>query len=404
MEITIEFQPHKAQKMVMDACDDPDYRFITLVTSRQFGKSKLIQIQALKWALAKPKQHIFIVSPTESQVGKIFDEMISPLMESGIVKSKSESSGELYIKFTNNSIIEFKSARSEDNLRGNTLDYLIIDEAAYIKEDTFRKILLPTLITRPNSKVLLASTPAGKNFFYSEFNRKSDIHKSFRFTYRDNPLVDMELIETYKQSMTDLQFQQEFEAEFLDSSVLFTNVRECEIDESEVTPSQKFYGGIDLALKVDYSVFSVMNEFGELVYQDRFTGLEIDALIERLTDTFRKYNFEKVVVETNSFGAVVLSMLREKWGSEFVMGFNTTNKSKSDIISNLIKVFSLKQIKFVRNPNLVEELLDFGYTINNIGGVSYAAISGHDDCVMSLALALHCFNRRHAISSVPIQF
>jgi hypothetical protein len=404
MEITIEFQPHRAQQQVMNACDDPFTRFITLVTSRQFGKSKLIQVQALKWALSKPKQHIFIVSPTDSQVGKIFDEMIDPLINSGIVKSKSESSGEMYIKFTNNSIIEFKSARSEDNLRGNTLDYLILDEAAFVKEATFRKILLPMLITRPNSKVLLASTPCGKNWLYTEFNRKSDIHKSFRFTYRDNPLVDMELIETYKQSMTSLQFSQEFEAEFLDSSVLFTNVRECEISEREVTPSTKFYGGVDLAMKVDYSVFSVMNEHGELVFQDRFTGLEIDGLIERLTDTFRKYNFEKVVVETNSFGMVVLQMLREKWGSEFLMGFNTTNKSKSDIISNLIKVFSLKQIKFVTNPNLIEELLDFGYTINNIGGVSYAAISGHDDAVMSLALALHCFNRRHAISGVPIQF
>ena len=403
MEITIEFQPHRTQQIVMNACDDPFTRFITLVTSRQWGKSKLIQIQSIKWALAKPKQHIFIVSPTDSQVGKIFDEMLPPLINSGIVKSKSESSGEMYIKFSNNSIIEFKSARSEDNLRGNTLDYLIIDEAAFVKESTYKKILLPMLITRPNSKVLLASTPAGKNWFYSEYNRKGDLYQSFRFTYKDNPLIDMELIEEYKKSMTDLQFQQEFEGQFLDSSVLFTNVRECEISNSDITPSNVFYGGIDLGLVGDFSVFSVINEHGELVYQDRFNGLEIDDLIDRLDDTFNKYNFEKVLVETNSFGLVVLQMLRDRWDDK-VSGFNTTQKSKSDIISNLIKAFSLKQIKFAENPNLIEELNDFGYTINETGGVKYAAISGHDDCVMSLAIGWFCYNRRHSINTIPMVF
>lgn len=403
MEITIEFQPHRTQRIVMDACDDPFTRFVTLVTSRQWGKSKLIQIQSIKWALSKPKQHIFIVSPTDSQVGKIFDEMIAPLINSGIVKSKSESSGEMYIKFTNNSIIEFKSARSEDNLRGNTLDYLILDEASFVKEATFRKILLPMLITRPESKVLLASTPAGKNWFYTEYNRKGDLYQSFKYTYKDNPLIDMELIEEYKKSMTDLQFQQEFCGEFLDSSVLFTNVRECEINQTEVTPSNVFYGGIDLGLVGDFSVFSVINEHGELVYQDRFNGLEIDRLIERLDDTFNRYNFEKVFVESNSFGLVVLQMLRDKWDDK-VSGFNTTQKSKSDIISNLIKAFSLKQIKFVENPNLIEELNDFGYTINETGGVKYAAISGHDDAVMSLSIGWYCYNRRHSINTIPMVF
>ena len=404
MEITIEFQPHRTQKIVMDALDDPDYRFITLITSRQWGKSKLIQIQALKWALSKPKMVVWIVSPTESQVAKIFEEMFSPLMESGIVKSKSESSGELFIKFTNNSIIEFKSSRSEDNLRGNTLDYLILDEFCFIKEATYKKILLPTLITRPNSKVFLASTPLGRgNWGYTQFKLKGDKYKSFRFTYKDNPLIDLDLIEEYKRTMSETQFAQEFLAEFVDQSTLFSNIRECEISEDEITPYTKCYGGIDLGLVNDNSVFTIVNEYGEVVFQDAFTGLEVNDLIDRLDRTFQKYQPEKVYVETNSFGLVVLQMLRELW-FEKVAGFNTSNKSKSDIISNLISAFSTKSIRFVENQSLIDELNDFGYKLSPTGQIQYASLTSTDDRIMSLAITWFCYNRRHSIGSVPIQF
>lgn len=403
MNISINYKPHKAQAQIHDACDDDDIRFITVITGRQFGKSKLIQIQSLKWALSGPKKIVMIVSPTDAQVSKIFDEMISPLIDSGIVSSKSESSGDMFIKFTNQSCIIFRSSRSEDSLRGNTLDFLCIDEAAFIKESVYKKILLPMLTTRPNSKVLLCSTPKGKNYLYSEFNMKGKMYKAFRFTYKDNPLADRKLIEEFKVKMTDMEFRQEFMAEFVDSATLFTNIRDCEISDFEVNPSQHYYGGIDIGLVSDNTVFSVINDSGQLVYQDAFTGIEVNDLIKRLDDTFRKYNFSSVYVESNSYGLTILQLLREKWFDK-VKGFNTTHKSKGDIISNLINAFSMKKIQFVQNEDLIQELNDFGYSITDTGSVKYQAITGKDDRVMSLAICYYAYNRRHISNSVPIQF
>ena len=402
MEINIQYKPHFAQSLIHDACDDPFNKFITVNTSRQFGKTKLIQVQSLKWALEGRNQMIWIVSPTDSQALKIMQQMIGPLLESGIVKNKSETKGDIYIKFVNGSQIQFKSARSEDNLRGNTLDYLIVDEAAFIKESVYNKILLPMIITKPNSRVLLCSTPKGRtNWFYHQFKKTGDLYTSFKFTYKDNPMVDMDLIEEFKKTMPEDVFRQEYLAEFVDASVLFSNLQECEI--LEPTESDEFYGGIDLGMKEDYTVFSVVNEFGELVEQDSFRGLEVNEMIDRLDKTFKKYNFKKVFVEDNSFGITIVQLLRERW-FEKVKPFNTNVRSKSNIISNLISAFSQKIIKFVKNDDLVDELCDFGYVITPTGGIKYSAMTGHDDKVMSLAIAWECYNKRHIVSGVPIQF
>ena len=47
----------------------------------------------------------------------------------------------LTIEFTNGSRIMFFSAESEDGIRGNTFDYLVCDEFAFIKKDTWQYIL-----------------------------------------------------------------------------------------------------------------------------------------------------------------------------------------------------------------------------------------------------------------------
>lgn len=402
MDISINYKPHDAQKQIHAACDDKLIRFITVNTSRQFGKTKLIMMQALKWALEKSNQMVWVVSPTDGQALKIMQSMIGPLLDSGMATQKSETQGNIFIKLITGSKIQFKSARSEDSLRGNTLDYLIIDEAAFIKESVFTTILLPMIITKPNSRVLICSTPKGRtNWFYGQFKKVGSIYKSFKFTYKDNPLVDLSIIEEFKKSLPTSIFKQEFEAEFVDSSILFSNLSECEIDTP--TSSVKFYGGIDLGMKDDNTVFSVINEHGELVEQDCFTGLEVDDLIIRLVKTYKKYNFDKIYIEDNNFGLPIYQILKKLWFDK-LKPFNTNSKTKPIIISNLISSFSQMKIKFMVNDELVDELCDFGYTINNTGSVSYSAISGKDDRVMSLSIAWECYNKRHLTNGVPIVF
>jgi hypothetical protein len=56
--------------------------------------------------------------------------------------------GFLTIEFPSGGSIAFKSADSPDNLRGEGLDYLIVDEADFIKAEVWEQILRPSLSDR----------------------------------------------------------------------------------------------------------------------------------------------------------------------------------------------------------------------------------------------------------------
>ena len=85
---------------------------------------------------------------------------------SGLVKNCNYS--ENYIALKNGSEIIFRSAEKYDNIRGMTVDYGILDEAAFMKEDAWKEAIRPVFMVR-GKKVLFISTPKGKSWFYELF-------------------------------------------------------------------------------------------------------------------------------------------------------------------------------------------------------------------------------------------
>ena len=138
MNIKLNYKPHKGQEVVHNAIDGGQYKFIIVNGSRQSGKSKLISIEVIKRALNQANKRIMVVSPKASQSKKLAKDIINPIKNSApqLIKSATESMGNINCTFINGSTVDFKSAESKDSLRGNTVDYLFIDEAAFINEDT----------------------------------------------------------------------------------------------------------------------------------------------------------------------------------------------------------------------------------------------------------------------------
>ena len=158
-------KPYEAQLEVIKTCFDNETYFIIVNGSRQVGKTLLSTLTALKWALDTQNQSVMIVSPTDAQSKKIYKQMIQmiePILS--IVKTYKIQSGDCEIVFNNGSSILFRSALSENTLRGYSNTHLILDECAFIKEETWNTILAPTLTVR-GKKCLFCSTPKGNNFF-----------------------------------------------------------------------------------------------------------------------------------------------------------------------------------------------------------------------------------------------
>jgi hypothetical protein len=403
MNIKIKYKPFSYQKDIHKLCEDDTTKYITVVAGRQVGKSKSAIIQVIKWALSKKGLTIWVVSPSSSQASKFYKSLLGPLENAGLVKSATASKGDIKMELINNSLIEFKSILAKDTLRGQTLDYLILDEAAFMDEETVDQVLLPMILTKPKAKVLLTTTPKGKNWVYKWFNKAitDERYKSIRVRSFDNPLADKELIDGWRNSMPAKRFQQEILAEFIDAATVFENVSDLV---HIPNGGKKFYAGIDIGMLHDNTVITVLNELGEVQYVDKFTNIPVQDIVTRLGETLKKYNITKAYIEANNQGLPIYQLLKPIHFNKIEL-FNTTATSKPEIINNLIAAFSLQTIKIIDDEVLMSELESFEEKYGPTGRVTFSAPSGmHDDTVMSLAIAWECLNKNLHSGVIPIEF
>lgn len=401
------YRPHIKQIPVHTACNDDTTFFVTIVAGRQSGKTALSQQQALFWSLDKPNIETYWVSPTAAQAAKVYKQLLKMIVNTPFIKSHKGSQGDTEIIFQNGSIIKFRSSAQEDSLRGETIDYLIIDEAAFVKESVYQEILLPMLNVR-GKKVLIISTPKGKNWFHKMYvNGINGVsaHKSFKFTSMDNPYSNPIIIQIAKENLPDALFRQEYLGEFIDATAIIENVHELAMLQliKEPVEGDKYYIGIDVALRNDFNVVIVMNQKDEMVYYDRINNISSPELKERLVKIFDKWKPKKIYIEENNQGLPILQDLQKIHKVKNIEGFLTTSKSKPEIVNNLINAFASRKIFIVDDEIVKNELEMFTMTVSPTGHVKYAAPDGYnDDIVMALAIAWECLQKNRGKENIQV--
>ena len=398
------FNPYDKQMEVIRAIEDDSNFFITVVAGRQVGKSLLGLNLAVKWAVDNKRVTIFWCSPTDSQAHKAYIQLKDAIVETGIIKSHKGASGDTEVVLVNGSRILFRSAMSEDSLRGEAVHYMILDEAAFMKKNTVDTILLPMLAVK-GRKCLCITTPKGKNWVHDWYSKGFDTPKwkSFHFTTNDSPYANKELIDAWRDSLPEKAFQQEVLAEFIDSASVFKNVNELlclPLDQGPIA-GQNYYGGIDIGLINDSSVLSIIDQNGNLVKYIRWTGIEAPDLINAIQIESRIWNLYKIYIENNGVGLPIYHDLKRKMMN--IEEFNTNSKSKGEIINQLIHKFNTKTIKLINDDLLRMELESFLFTQKD-GRVKYEAASGfHDDIIMSLAIGQECYETYRRLKFNPIK-
>lgn len=386
----ILIKPHKYQREIVDSCLDPNIFFTVAVVGRQFGKTTIAENLAVYWATNNDGVRLMWVSPTDSQAQKVQAEIVKAIYESGCIKSSKKSKGDTEIRFTNDSYILFRSAASEDSLRGESIHYMILDEAAFIKRDTVESILLPMLNVM-GRKCLFITTPKGKNYIYEYFQRgkTKPNWRSLRYSTLDSPLANEELINMFKDTLPPKLYQQEILAEFVDSSSVFNNVNELlNLDRLEgPLPGRKYWAGIDVGIVNDATVLSVVDEDGNLVNFYRMVDMEAPEIMNKIVEINSIWNFHNITIENNNQGIVLYQDLRRRLSN--ITDFNTNSKTKPQIINRLIHLFNTRDINLINDEELRIELESFIFKQTDTGNIKFFADYGfHDDIVMSLAIAI----------------
>jgi phage terminase large subunit-like protein len=190
-------------------------RFKVIVAGRRCGKSRLSAVALLVEGLKCPQgSAVMYVAPTQGQARQIIWDL---LMELGRDVIQSSHVNNMDITLINGAKIYVRGSDRPDTLRGVSLTFLVLDEVADIKADTWEKVLRAALSDKKGN-ALFIGTPKGRNWFYDMYNLGLDGSdeewKSWHFTTKDNPLIDPKEVDAAKKTLSSFSFKQEYEASF----------------------------------------------------------------------------------------------------------------------------------------------------------------------------------------------
>jgi len=290
--------------------------------------------------------------------------------------------------------VSVRSADNTDSLRGEGLDFVVLDECAFMKREAWTEALRPALSDREGG-ALFISTPKGRNWFWENYQRGvrgEDNWQSFRFPTSSNPYIPAEEIEAARRDLPDRIFRQEYLAEFLEGEgSVFRNIYACmtappepSIDDHE---DHRIVAGVDWAKQADFTAVSIgCATCGQELALDRFNKIDYHFQRERLKVLFNRWNVTDALVELNSIGEVNFEELQRDGIP--VHGFETTSSSKMPLIENLSLTFEKQEFQFINDPIWTAELEAYEMTVSpTTGRTTYSAPSGgHDDTVIARAL------------------
>jgi len=365
-------------------------RFRIATCGRRFGKTLAAVNECAKAAWETPGAMTWWVAPTYdlTQIGfrlmaRAFKAALKP---DGVSKTERR------MEWVNGSITLFRSADNWQNLVGEGLVFLIIDEAARVAKEAWEESLRPTLTDR-KGRALIIGTPKGKNWFYHLWTRGQDPeqsdYESWQLPTSANPIIDPEEIELARQTLPTDVFRQEYEAAFLEHNAgVFRNIDGCVRAYAWPEPpkdADRYFAGLDLARLQDWTVLTILNQAGRLVYFDRFQKMDWEAQIARIVETVKRYR-AKLLVDSTGVGDPIFERLY--YSGLNVQPFRFGNENKRNLIEQLALGVERADLSFPDIPELVNELDIMEYDLGRTGLVRYAAPAGyHDDCVISLALA-----------------
>ncbi len=206
-----------SQVAIINAINNPKYRFVSAAVSRRQGKTYIANIIGQLVSLV-PSSNILIMSPNYA-LSQISFDLQRNLIKHFDLEVTKDNAKDKVIELSNGSTIRMGSINQVDSCVGRSYELIIFDEAALADgKDAFNVALRPTL-DKENSKALFISTPRGRNNWFSEFYYRGYSEEfaewcSIRATYEDNPRMSEVDIAEARKSMSEAEFRQEYEADF----------------------------------------------------------------------------------------------------------------------------------------------------------------------------------------------
>ena len=403
-------------------------RKVILMEGRQQGKTVTAAACILHYTIFQSDKTVAIMGNKTASAREVlarYQTMYENLpiwMQQGV---KTWNKGD--VELENNCRI-FTAATTTSGIRGKSVNWLYIDEAAIIPNnvaDEFFASVYPTISAGETTKILLTSTPLGYNHFWKFWNEAEKGANGFVhhfIHYKEIPGRDEKWAEEQLKLLGELKYNQEVLCEFLGSSNTLINARTIATLSSKEPifynddglriyeePKEDHYYCItvDTARGIggDYSAFVVL-DITQMPYTvvATFRNNKIAPLLypEVIAKLGRDFNNAYILCENNDIGGQVIEILHEEieyenlfttvtekarqyvtpgFGRSTRLGVNTSKQVKRQGCFNFKSLMEEKKL-LVFDAEIIHEISTF---IEK--GQGYQADEGyHDDLVMCMVL------------------
>ena len=316
----LNVKPLPSQVAIINAINNPKYRFVSAAVSRRQGKTYIANIIGQLVSLV-PGSNILIMSPNYA-LSQISFDLQRNLIKHFDLEVTKDNAKDKVIEISNGSTIRMGSVNQVDSCVGRSYDLIIFDEAALADgKDAFNVALRPTL-DKENSKALFISTPRGRNnwfseFFYRGFSDDFAEWCSIRATYLDNPRMSQSDINEARKSMSEAEFRQEYEADFntYEGQIWKFNFETQVKDLSQFdTSKMDVFAGLDVGFKDPTAMCVIAYDWDEDKYY--------------LVDEY--FNSER----TTEQHAIEIQKLIERWDIDFIYIDSAAQQTRFDFAQN----------------------------------------------------------------------
>lgn len=311
--------------------------------------------------------------------------------------------GEMTITLISGGVIRFQSADDPDNLYGDDVHAVVIDEASRCKEEAFTAIRSTLTKTRGPIRAI-GNVKGRKNWFYKMCRRAeggaTNMHFRRLTAYDavDGGVLAAGEIEDAKALLPPDVFDELYLAIASDDQgnpFGLNAIRAAIVDNYSDDPIAVW--GWDLAKSSDWTVGIALDHRGRVVRFERWQKVPWPDTVARISLMSGSH---AALIDATGVGDPIVDEL-QKHGDNFV-GFKFTSASKQQLMEALTLAIQSKELTFPKGV-LSDELETFEYVYKRTGVRYSAPVGFHDDAVCALALAHRALKTIAAIGEPSIR-
>lgn len=386
--------------------DDPR-KYKLFLSTRQGGKSFCLSYMAVKEVLTSPRggSALVLCISTGARASSEFLKKVAQMAEAVKVLTDGQityMASADKVEFSSGQRIISLPSGNPSALRGYTAQVVIIDEAAFVEnpEDVMQAIG-PALTRDKNAKLVLASTPAGKNsWFYRTYLKALDDPEWYvqTTTIEDAKRMGLDVdIEGLRQLCPDPDmFQQEYMCVFSSEYSSFIDTTLLEFSEEPRAKVVASFMGADIGSTGDRTAIADIAELEDGSYFVRDVTVlhkaEYRDQLETMKALYEKNGWSSGLIDANGIGNPIAEFANKNISAR-ITGFTWTASNKTPSYENTRSLVFDRKLVFSEHLRqlVVSDFQNVSRIVTEAGVVKYVAgrdANGHSDVTSAIVLGL----------------